>query len=148
MGEEKLKLTIKAKPYGYTGYELYDILRSHGIVCELCDPDYVVMMLTIENTSKDLKLIRSVLISLPPKMPISDTPPHIFPSERALSPKNAYFSPRKSISIDEAIGKTLALSSVACPPAINIIVAGEKITKASIDACKYYGINRLTVVDD
>lgn len=148
IGDEKLKITIKAKAYGYTGYELYDILRSQGIVCEFCDPDYIVMMLSPENGKSDLRLVENVLVGIPKKSPILDTPPHISPAERAYSPKEAYFLPRKAVSVEAAVGKVLSTSVVTCPPAINIIAAGEKISQNAVDICKYYKIDSLSVIDD
>ncbi|MBQ8546309.1 MAG: DegT/DnrJ/EryC1/StrS family aminotransferase [Clostridia bacterium] len=148
VGDEKLKITIKAKSYGYTGYEIYDILRSRGIVCEFCDPDFIVMMLTIENKASDLDLIDATLKCIPQKSPILDTPPQILPIERVISSKEAYFSPRKIVHTNETVGKILSASVVTCPPAINIIVAGEKITQNVVDICKYYGIDSLSVIDD
>ena len=45
-GDEPLKLTIKAKEYGYRGAELAQILEKEGIICEFADPDHTVLMLT------------------------------------------------------------------------------------------------------
>jgi NAD+ kinase len=44
IGDEELKLTVDAKAYGYTGIELAELLREHGIECEFCDPDFLVLM--------------------------------------------------------------------------------------------------------
>ena len=49
VGEEPCKLTLSAKPYGYTGEELADRLRREAIECELSDPDYVVLMPSVKT---------------------------------------------------------------------------------------------------
>ena len=47
-GQELLKLTLRAKPYGYTGGELAGLLETKNIFCEFSDPDYLVLMLPVE----------------------------------------------------------------------------------------------------
>ena len=47
-GSEPLKLTIDAKPFGYRGDQLADILRRQKMEPEYADPDYVVLMLSAE----------------------------------------------------------------------------------------------------
>ena len=56
---EPLKITLRTKEYGYTGYEINDFLQKNNIVCEFYDPDYLVLMLSCENSDSDIdKLAR------------------------------------------------------------------------------------------
>ena len=50
---EPLKIVIRAARYGYTGDEIADILRKNNIECEFSDRDYIVFMLTAENSACD-----------------------------------------------------------------------------------------------
>ncbi len=146
IGDEKLKLTISTKPYGYTGNELYSELKSRGIICEFYDPDFVVMMFTPDNEC-DIKLTKKALLDIPKRQAILDTPPCFSPCEQVLSTKNACFSRRKLLGIDNVEGEVLSTSNITCPPAISIVVAGEKFNKCSIELCKYYGITECYVVE-
>lgn len=145
IGDEVLKITISAKSYGYTGYELYNELKRYDIVPEMSDPDYVVLMLS-PNDEESLSALESALKSIPKKSQKSDTPPSIFFGERVISIRDSYFSPRKEIDINNAEGKVLALSTITCPPAVSIAVAGERMTKETIELCKHYGIKKCYVI--
>ena len=146
IGNEGLKLTIASKSYGYYGHELYSILQSNNIVCEFCDSDFLVMMLTPENSDSDLKHVKSILLSLPKKPAILDTPPRFSLPKREISTKNAYFMPKEEISICDAQGRVLAATTITCPPAISVVVAGERIDQDVINVCKYYGISSCHVI--
>ena len=50
------------------------------------------------------------------------------------------------IDIEYSEGKIYADINVHCPPAVPIIIIGEKITKETIQAFKYYGIEKIKVV--
>ena len=44
------------------------------------------------------------------------------------------------------LGRTLAAVTVACPPAVPILISGEVIDESAIELFNYYGINECTVV--
>ena len=148
IGDEKLKITIDAKKYGYLGSEIYNILYSKGVVCEFCDPDFVVMMLSPENSKKDLDVVKNALVSIPKKSAILDTPPTVLPCKRAFSPKEAHFMNKEIIDVESANGRVLADLNVSCPPCVSVISCGEKFNQSAIDLCKYYGINKCCVVKE
>ncbi len=148
IGEEKLKLTIDAKKYGYLGSEIYSTLYKKGIVCEFYDPDFVVMMLTPENGKKALDVVKNALLSIDKKEPILDTPPAFSPCKVALSPKEAHFSKQEKIAIENASGRILASLNVTCPPCVSVICCGERFNKEAIELCKYYGITECYVVKE
>ena len=146
IGDEKLKLTIKAKDYGYLGSELYSILYKKGIVCEFYDKDFLVMMLTPENGIDVLNTLLDVLLSVPKKSAILDTPPRFLPCKRVLSPKEAHFSTSEEIDIDLALGRVMAGLCVTCPPAVSVISSGEEFNQSTIELLKYYDVAKCKVV--
>ena len=83
-GEEALKITILAKQYGYSGYELSQILSKQNIVCEFYDPDYIVFMCSPENED-DIYKLEEVLLSIEKKRAIGLTPPSPRLKKRVLS---------------------------------------------------------------
>ena len=145
-GQEPLKITISPRLYGYTGTELADLLRNHGIECEFADPDHLVLMLTPAITGDDLQRVSDVLTALPRRTPISTEPPPIGRPERVLSIREALLSPAETVPVEESLGRILASPSVGCPPAVPILVCGERIDEAVIAAFRYYGIDTCTVV--
>lgn len=148
VGDEPLKLTIAPKSYGYTGYEIANLLSQEQIICEFSDLDYIVMMLTPETEVAGLKKIQKALSGLERKTPITITPPKTALCQKILSLAKAIYLPSQELEIEECLGKVLATPSVVCPPAIPIVVCGEKIDEIAIKCFKYYGINKCFVVDE
>lgn len=144
-GEEPLKLTLCPKSYGYTGKELAALLLEKNIVCEFCDSDFTVMMLTPEM-SGELQVLYGALAEIPRRAPITESPPVLGLPERAVSPRVAAFAPSQKIDVSKAYGRVLANASFGCPPAVPIIVCGEIIDKNVINAMKYYGISQCDVI--
>ena len=146
IGDEPLKLTFRAKDYGYSGYGLGELLERNNVYVEFADPDYLVLMLSPSTSDTDLEIILSSLLSVPRRERIENTPPKIGLPERALSPREAMLSPRELISVKDAVGRTLAAVTVGCPPAVPIVVSGEIIDTAALSLFNYYGIEKVWVV--
>ncbi len=146
IGEEKTKITVDAKKYGYCGDEIYNILYEKGIVCEFYDKDYVVMMVSCQNSEDDLNLLKSALLSIPQKSAISDTPPDISPCARKYSPRKTAFLPHEEIAIENALGRVCAELNVTCPPCVSVISAGEVYNESVIELSKYYGKTKCIVL--
>ena len=147
-GNEKLKITIKTKPYGYDGVELMRIMERKGIVCEFSDPDHVVLMPTVETKASGLQRLEEVLRSIPKRKSIKESALEFKMPERIISVREALFSETETVEISDAIDKVFCDFNVGCPPAVSVLVPGERITEDSALALKYYGFNRVRVVKD
>lgn len=147
-GNEPLKITLAPKSFGYSGADVASYLYKSGIVCEFADADYTVFMLTPENTREDVQRLISVLSALPRRSPIGDAPPVAVKAPAPTSVREAYFAPSETVAVEKSLGRILADPSVGCPPAVPILVAGERITRAAINAFLYYGIDEVSVIKD
>ena len=145
VGNERTKLTIDAKKYGYTGGELAKKLADEKITVEFYDSDYLVMMFTPENADC-LEKIEGVLTAIERKTPIEGQTPAFSIPERAMSIRTASFMPSEQIDVKKSEGRVLASSSVGCPPAVPILVCGEIVDKNAIKRFEYYKIDRISVV--
>ena len=145
-GQEPLKITISAKPYGYTGQELAEILLNYHIVSEFADPDFLVLMLTPENTLAELDTLAEALLSIPAKAPILEPLPRFQPGCRVCSPREAMLSPTETLPVTECEGRVLAAATVGCPPAVPIVVSGERIDAHAMACFRYYGITHCSVM--
>ncbi len=145
VGDEQIKITVEAKAYGYTGIELADMLRGRGIECEFADPDFLVLMLTPESEGA-IESIASVMALIPRKEPVKEKAPAFSKAERVISVREAMFSPMECVSAENSVGRILSAASVACPPAVPVVVCGERIDEAAVKCFKYYGIENCTVV--
>ncbi|MBE6950459.1 MAG: amino acid decarboxylase [Ruminococcaceae bacterium] len=144
--QEPLKLTIRTKAFGYTGTALAGILLEQHIVCEFADPDHLVLMLTPENGGEDLDRLRAALLRIPKRSALPELPPQPSPGERACSPRAAMLSPHETIPVEQSLGRILASPCVGCPPAVPILVCGERIDHQAIRCFRYYGIESVSVV--
>ncbi len=146
-GDEKLKLTLETKPYGYTGHDLAKLLAAQGIVCEFADPDFLVLMLTPETGAAGLHRLEQALLSIPKKEPVTTLPPAFHRCEQVLSVRQAVLSPSRTLPVAQCVGQILAAPSVGCPPAVPIVICGERIDNDAVRRFQYYGIDFCTVVD-
>ena len=145
-GDEPLKLTLCPKRMGYTGRELAEYLHEVGIECEFADPDYLVLMFSPSTEKSEFDRLTDALFASPKKAAISDT--HLpFPvSEPVLSPRDALLSPFETLPVDACLGRILASPSVGCPPAVPILICGERIGPEALELFRYYGIDKLDVI--
>ena len=145
-GDEPMKLTLCPKRRGYTGTELAGLLAEHGIVCEFADPDYCVFMFSPANPASDLDALAAALRSLPVRPSIETQPPRLGVPERVLPPREAMLAPFETLPREQALGRVLAAPTVSCPPAVPILVCGERIDAQALALFAYYGLDRLDVV--
>jgi len=145
-GREPLKLTIQAKPYGYTGNQLADLLRNQKIECEFADPDYLVLMITPETGEDALAKLVQVLCSVPRQDPIGKASPSFLPGKQVLPIRDALLSVSEYVPAAQSLGRILAVPTVGCPPAVPILVCGEEIDAHAIACFAYYGIDLCCVV--
>ena len=137
---DPLRLTIESD-----GIELAGLLRENGIEAEYSDNDYIVFMLTPENSLEELEKLEKLLVSIkahkrekfPLKLPIS---------KQFMSIRDAVFSACETVPVGDAVGRICAAPLVSCPPAIPIVVSGEKIGHDAVELLNYYGINMIEVV--
>lgn len=146
IGDEPMKLTLCPKSYGYTGYEMADILAKNKIVPEFYDEDHLVLMPTPEITEKDLAKLEVVLLILKKRDKIATAPPVLGSPKRKLSPRKAIFSDAETVKSADAVGRVLADITIGCPPAVPIVVSGEEIDENAVRAFEYYGIDTCSVV--
>ena len=146
LGNEPLKITVAPKYFGYTGKELSALLFQKNIVVEFADPDLTVMMITPETEEDGLDRLTDALLSIKQGESILRLPPSPYRAARVMSPRKAMLSPSEDVPIDVCLGRILAAATVACPPAVPIVVSGERITEDAVKAFKYYGVKTCRVI--
>ncbi|MBP3300677.1 MAG: amino acid decarboxylase [Clostridia bacterium] len=148
VGQEPLKITLAPKAYGYPGTEVENFLRAGEIECEFADPDFVVMMFSPLTAPEACKAVEERLKNLPRQSPVSENPPPCLPHEGILSPRAAMLAPSEEVCVEEAAGRILASPSVGCPPAVPLLVCGQRIVPEDLPRFRYYGVDRVRVVKD
>ena len=147
-GNEPLKLSIAAKDWGYTGIEISQLITEHNIISEFADPDYVVFMLTPSIGTEGLERLKSALTAIPKRARITDCSPVFKKAEKCLSIREAALSVSEVIPVETSAGRVLSAATVGCPPAVPILVCGERIDEHAIECFKYYGLDTCAVIKD
>jgi len=143
---EPLKIVLNTAKCGYTGEEVCAHLRAKGMEAEFCDDEYIVLMLTPENSEAELLRLVSVFEALPIRAPIKTE--RIVPEKRnaAMTIRAAMLSRQEIIPVTEAQGRICASPTVSCPPAVPIVVSGEVITERDVKLFQRYGVEKIAVV--
>lgn len=122
--------------------------RKYGIEPEYADDDYVVFMISPQNTDEDFQKLETAFRNLELTLKDDyneDTISFVF-GERVMTIREAIFSECEEISVGNAVGRISASPTVSCPPAIPIAVSGEKITNEHIELFNKYNIEKILVV--
>ena len=147
VGDEPLKLTLDGTALGYTGGALADCLRASKIECEYADDRYLVLMASADNSEADFARLSHALAALPARPPITLAPPPARGEREAvLSIRDAMLARAERIATERALGRIAATPTVSCPPAVPILVSGERVDASAIALLRYYGSEELAVV--
>ncbi len=146
VGNEGLKITIDTKAYGYNGKDFAKTLMDVKIYPEFYDDDFVVLMASSETSDYELDYLFGVLYATQKKEAIKKPRFSYTPLDTQICPREAYFSEKVLVSVDNSLDSIYADTTVSCPPAVSIAVCGEKINQSAIDLFKYYGIENVYVI--
>lgn len=159
---DPLKLTIKA-PVGMTGKDLAQKLRLARIECEYADEEYLVLMATPENKAEDYERLMNTLgicketcgtestvtkseLAQQELLDGARIKMHPASCRQQLSVREAMFAKQETIATGDSLGRICGAPTVACPPAIPIVVSGEVIDENAIVLFAHYGIDTVSVV--
>lgn len=145
---EPLKITINASASGYTGEELAEKLSAYNIECEFADDSYLVLMITPETRDIDFERLRQAFSELTVREPLTsenDTL-RLESYEKCMTIREAIFGESETVSVENAVGRICSAPTVSCPPAIPIVVSGERISENAVKLFKRYGMKEISVV--
>lgn len=145
---EPLKLVLKLKASGVSASSVISVLDNAGIVPEYCDSEYIVFMFTPENSTDDFDRLRVALLSVEINKP-TDVENYVFSYKeniKAMSIREAVFSAKEIVYVENAEGRICASPAITCPPAVPPVVSGEVISRYAIECMLHYGIDKIEVV--
>ena len=145
IGDEPVKLVLDAAARGYTGEELQEILRRDGIECEFADREYLVLMPSADTPEEDWNRLEAALREIPGREPLTGKPPALPVPERVTGIRAAMLSSRETLPLEKAVGRILADACVSCPPAVPVVIAGERVTEDAAACMAYYGVTECEV---
>ena len=145
-GDEPLKWTLCPRSRGYSGAELAAELEKRGVVCEFFDLDHCVLMLSPALGEEGLQRLCAALAALHVRPALASDHPPFCKQQRVCSPREAMLAPAETLPVGRCIGRVLARATVSCPPAVPIVVCGERIDERAVRAMTYYGIQNCAVL--
>lgn len=153
---DELKIVVKVNDLGFSGFEIYDMLcNEYNIQVELAETNVILAVVSVGDDDKSLELLVNALQDISDRfygkreklniqaVDVLEKP------ELLVSPKDAYYSQKKSIKIDDAKGEICGESIMIYPPGIPLLIPGEKITEGIIGYYKYLITqNSITINDE
>ncbi|MCT9051688.1 hypothetical protein N7U20_21315, partial [Mycobacterium tuberculosis] len=131
------KLSVYTQGIGLTGIEVYDLLRDeYDIQIEFGDIGNILAYISIGDRIQDIERLVGALADIK-RLYSRDGKDLIageyIQPELVLSPQEAFYSERKSLTLDESVGQVCGEFVMCYPPGIPILAPGERITREIVD---------------
>lgn len=132
------KIYISVTGIGLTGHQAAQILlKKYKIQVELSDSCNVLCMLSLGNTVNDAKILVKALKEMASirRRPIKLNYQFNFGFAPlvTLTPREAWFAPKKRIPLRDSVGRVAAEIIAPYPPGIPLLCPGEEITRELIE---------------
>lgn len=126
------------------GYELGETLRrDYGIYPEMEEMSYVLIMITVGDTPESVKRLLAALKNISLKGPgakktipgILNANEEVFSTvpELVLTPRQAFYSPKRKCRLRESIGRISGSLLVPYPPGVPLLCPGERISREVVE---------------
>ena len=135
------KLSVHTLEVGMAGIEVYDLLRDeYDIQIEFGDFGNVLAYLSIGDRKRDIERLVSALSEISrrfgkEKVDLLEQeyiPPHV-----AVSPQEAFYAPKESLSLKECVGRICSEFVMCYPPGIPLLAPGEQVTQPIVEHIVY-----------
>jgi arginine decarboxylase len=140
--DDPTKLVLALAATGADGLEVEDDLVREGIRLELANRDTLIPLLTIADTEETVERLADALLRSfehrrgTPREPGGASVVWSIEPEVGMSPREAFFAPRETVSADRAVGRLAAETVAPYPPGIPALAPGEVVTAALLDALR------------
>lgn len=134
---DETKLGINVSRLGMSGYQMETRLRKeYNIQIELSDLYNILAIVSIGDTKESVQVLVSALQAISAASAHVEAMPTQFLPTRPkmiVSPRDAFYSTKKVVALEEAEGEIAGEMVMAYPPGIPVICMGEKITRDIIE---------------
>lgn len=137
---DETKLTVYVRNLGFTGYQMETKLRrEYNIQIELSDINNILAVVSLGSRKEDLDALVNALKDIAAKTQINEFKNNIIIPQNPkmiVSPRDAFYSPKKVMPLEQSEGEIAGEMVMAYPPGIPVICMGERISKDIIDYIK------------
>jgi len=135
------KLSVQTTKLGLTGIEVYDLLRDeYDIQIEFGDTANILAYISVGDRPQDIERLVGALAEIKRrfKKDKRELVPHkIIPPTVVMTPQEAFYADKKSVSLEESIGKISGEMIMCYPPGIPLLAPGELITREIVEHIEY-----------
>lgn len=148
------KILINVTGLGLDGFDVYDIMsEKYGIQMELAEPMLVLAVVGIGDNAGTIGRLVDAFRDLSETYygkyePIAVPQDRISVPPLVMSPRQAFYSDKKAISFEDAIGEIAAEAVMIYPPGIPLCIPGEKITGETLAEICYCKDNCSCMIKD
>jgi lysine decarboxylase len=135
------KLVLALAGTGADGFAVEADLVAEGIRLEMADRDTLVPIVTLADDEATIeRLVEALERAIAarrgrPRPPAASSVWSLEPVA-ALSPRAAFFAPRRRVPIEQAIGRVAAETAAPYPPGIPALAPGELVTAEVVAALR------------
>ncbi|KAB7742441.1 decarboxylase [Nostocoides sp. F2B08] len=138
-GTDPLKLTVGLAGTGADGLAVEADLSARGITVESVERDLVVAVVTLADDERSIGALTDALVASvqrrrgaprPVAVPVS----YGIEPVQVLSPREAFFAGRDTVSRTSAVGRVSAELVAPYPPGIPVLAPGELVTEEILEA--------------
>jgi arginine/lysine/ornithine decarboxylase len=140
---DPLRITIGTTQLGLSGFEANDLLsKDFGVVAELVGTESITLIFNLGTQREHvLRLISGLKHLSAASAPNKCTKDHGNISENlapfknvsmSLSPRDAFFSRKTRVSIEDSVGQICGELVYPYPPGVPVLMPGEIITEAAL----------------
>ena len=79
---------------------------------------------------------------------IRQGPPPMPRLEQAVTPHEAILSPWEEVPLEACCGRISAAGALGCPPAVPVVLCGQRMDAAAVEVLRYYGFHRCAVLTE
>lgn len=137
---DETKLSINVRGIGLSGYQMETRLRKeYNIQVELSDIYNILAIVSIGDRKEDLQALINALKDIASKTGVVDFERCVSIPQNPkmiVSPRDAFYSTKKVVLLEESAGEIAGEMVMAYPPGIPVVCLGERITKDIIDYIK------------
>lgn len=138
------KLIIQVNELGFSGFEIYNLLRKeYDIQMELAETNVVLAIIAIGTTHEHLDNLYLALKDISKRFYQENN--HIEPPKFKYNfpkaiyrPREAHMAPKKRVALEEAVNGISAESVMIYPPGIPLLIPGEQINEEVIKRIRFY----------
>jgi len=136
-GFDPTKLSINVRKLGLSGYQMESLLRKkYNIQIELSDLYNIMAIVTLGDRQEDVDALTDALEDIAANSRIEDKEYTVLTPLKpklVVSPRDAHYSPKKTVKLEDALGEISGEMIMAYPPGIPVICPGEKFSKEVIE---------------